>query len=62
MAHYRLYLLNSLGRIIRPEAVEAGTDDAAIAAAREFDHAFGVEIWDGARRVATVRPGSTTGV
>lgn len=56
MTHYRLYFLNKLGRIVRREEVDVATDAEAAAIAREHDHAFAVEVWDGARQAATVHP------
>lgn len=57
MTHYRLYFLSKLDRIIRREEVDVATDADAVAAARELDHAFAIEVWDGGRQVTTVTPG-----
>jgi hypothetical protein len=54
MAHYRCYLLDGRGKIVKSEDVDAASDDDAVARAREFlarqgSHAF--ELWRGRERL-----------
>ncbi|PSJ36337.1 hypothetical protein [Allosphingosinicella deserti] len=54
MIHYRLYFLGPDGGFLRAEDVNVADDEAAIATARERDHAETVEVWERARLVAAV--------
>ena len=61
MRGYRLFCLNNRGAIIAVNTVECDGDDDALAQAEkmlnEESPCHGIEIWEGARRVAQV-PGS----
>jgi hypothetical protein len=52
MADYRIYLIDETGHIRRVKEVEAASDEAATAAAREFAAGERFEIWNRARLVA----------
>jgi hypothetical protein len=56
MRDYRLYFLNAEARIMRSEVVTVETDADACAEAERLDHAYAIEIWEGARKVALVHP------
>jgi hypothetical protein len=51
---YRVYCLDSRGKISKGEWLQADTLEAAIEAARETCGGQHFEIWDGARRLAEV--------
>lgn len=55
MTTYRIHSVHQ-GRLVESFELEAPDDDAAIAAARARVRALPLEIWSGARRVATVEP------
>ena len=57
MTQYRLYFHDATGHFMRAEHVEVGDDDAALAAARQLDHSYCIEVWDKARQVGLVSPG-----
>ncbi|WP_442679074.1 hypothetical protein ACSBM8_16465 [Sphingomonas sp. ASY06-1R] len=57
MRNYRLYLLDASERIIKSEVVTVATDDEAGAEAARLGHPNPIEIWEGARKVALIRPG-----
>ena len=59
--HYRVYKLNSAGRIVSGDWIEAESERQAIARAETFraDGAPQIELWQGARRVA-ILPGADT--
>lgn len=56
MGHYRLYFLGHEGRFLRAQDIEVESDQEAVQAARELDHAHCIEVWQGARLVAKVDP------
>jgi hypothetical protein len=54
MAHYRCYLLDGRGKIVRSEDVDAASDDDAAGWARELLARSGssaVELWRGRHRI-----------
>ena len=51
---YRVYCLDSRGKINKGDWLQADTLEAAIEAARETYSGQHCEIWDGARRLAKV--------
>ena len=56
MHSYRAYLLDADGHIIDRIDLTCGDDESAKARAREFVNGHAVELWDGARMVATFGP------
>ncbi|WP_420139697.1 hypothetical protein [Sphingomonas sp.] len=58
MPNYRLYLLDASDRIIRSEVVSVETDAEAGDEAARLGHENAIEIWEGARKVALIRPAS----
>jgi hypothetical protein len=56
MRNYRLYLLDASERIIKSEVVTVATDDEAGEEAARLGHPNPIEIWEGARKVALIRP------
>lgn len=56
MAHYRLYFQDERGHFIRAADADVKSDDEALARALELDHAHGIEVWSGPRKVALVQP------
>ena len=56
MAHYRLYFRDEQGHFIRAADADLQSDDQALARALELDHAHGIEVWSGRRRVALIQP------
>jgi hypothetical protein len=71
MYHYRIYLLDDLGRIFHGEDVQAPDDSAAIAAAwnllqthnaNDPDIAYGIEVWLGKARILNSWTGSGGGI
>jgi len=56
MPDYRLYFHNSEGHFMRAEAIDVADDEAALAKARELDHAHCIEVWQGKRKVGIVEP------
>ena len=55
MRDYRLYCLDGVKRIARAaEVITAGSDDEAVAQARELHKPAACEIWQGRRLVATI--------
>lgn len=58
LATYRLFWINGAGRITAAaDLIEAMSDDDAIRQARDLAKGRAVEIWCGARRVATLSDG-----
>ena len=58
LATYRLFWINGAGRITAAaDLIEAMSDDDAIRQARDLAKGRAVEIWCGARRVATLGDG-----
>lgn len=58
MRDYRIFPTNETGGVIGPaEIVSCATDQEAIERARAAVESHGIEIWDGARRVASI-PGA----
>jgi hypothetical protein len=52
---HRFYKIGADGRLDgMPDAVECADDDDAIAKATERATAYGIEIWDLGRRIATI--------
>jgi hypothetical protein len=54
MAHYRCYLLDGRGKIVRSEDVDAASDDAAAGWARDLlarSGSHAVELWRGRDRI-----------
>lgn len=58
MAHYRLYLFNAGSHFAGVHDLDVETDREAMRAAGDFNHAHGVEVWSGARKIGTLRPAS----
>jgi hypothetical protein len=56
MHSYRAYLLDADGHIIDRIDLTCGDDESAKVRAREFVNGHAVELWDGARMVATFGP------
>ena len=57
MADFRLYVLGSDGRILRPIEMVAEDDDEAIALARDHLNGEPGELWNLSRMVRSFRPG-----
>jgi hypothetical protein len=57
MADFRLYVLGSDGRILRPIEMIAEDDDEAIALARDHLNGEPGELWNLSRMVRSFRPG-----
>src|SRR6478736_8631205 len=55
VTEYRAYLLGRDGRIQGFEPLSCADDAAAIVAARRLIAPHGVEVWQGARRVVTLK-------
>lgn len=51
---YRLYVLDSVGRFADVEEWNCPSDVEAMAQATRHAHAFGAELWQGARRLSTL--------
>jgi hypothetical protein len=56
MPYYRLYLLNTDGRILHASEAEVENDAAGIMRARSIGHPDKVEIWQEKRKVGIVDP------
>lgn len=56
MSEYRVYLMDGNHGIVAVHTVICNEDENAIIAARPFAHGREVEIWDGARKVARLKP------
>lgn len=56
MPEYRLFFHGADGHFMRAETIDVADDGAAMAKAREIDHAHCIEIWEGARKVGVVEP------
>jgi hypothetical protein len=56
MHHFRLYFLDSHGRILRAEDYCGDDDASALAEAVRRDHADYIEIWQGTRKAGSVDP------
>jgi hypothetical protein len=56
MPDYRLYFHGADGHFMRAETVDVADDEAALARARDLDHAYCIEIWCGRRKVGIVEP------
>ena len=55
MVAYRIYLVNRAGQLQGPPIViECQNDDAVVIKAREYVDGSSAEIWDEARKVATI--------
>ena len=55
MSDYKLYYLDSTGQVVLPDYIEASDDEDAIRQARELKrNARKVEVWQGARTVASL--------
>ena len=61
MAHYRLYLLNELGRICDVTDLECEDDVQAVAAAERVPYCRPKELWLSDRMVAVIPPASPEG-
>jgi len=57
MPHYRVYFLDERNKITAATNVLAENDEEACAAARQLDRAHDIEVWQQARKVATIAPG-----
>ena len=55
MPDYHLYFQDERGHFVRRRDIEMADDEGALEAARGFDHAHGIEIWCGKRKVGLVR-------
>jgi hypothetical protein len=55
MSNYRLYALDEDGCVRSAIALDARDDGSAVREARRIVNAFGVEIWDGRRRVRVLK-------
>jgi len=56
MPEYRLYFHGPDGHFMRAETLDVGDDEAALAKARELDHAHCIEVWHLKRKVGIVQP------
>jgi len=57
MPEYRIFRLDNSGKIVqRSEKIKFENDQDAIHDARKTLNGATIEIWDGPRRVATIRP------
>jgi hypothetical protein len=56
MAEFRIYFLNSEGRIGSAEVLEADDDSRAMEVFQKLDHCYGLELWQRERRVAVRVP------
>lgn len=56
MVHYRFYSLDANGHIAGVQIYEAADDVTALEAAQKLCASGPMEIWDGARCVAQLRP------
>jgi hypothetical protein len=55
MSEYRLWCLDTRGRILHPHDLEAGDDQTALATANQREHPeHDCELWQGQRRVAKI--------
>ena len=53
---YRLYVLGRDGHVSRRIDLECASDQEAVLLVSEHHHVHGMELWDGARLVATFPP------
>jgi hypothetical protein len=60
MAYYRLHLLGVEEHILHSYAVEAESDQVAIARARALGHIHKIAVWQERRKVGVVEPPATT--
>ena len=58
---YRAFLLGCNGRIRSSQMIEAATDDEAQSLAARIVNAFGVDLWERARHLASFPPLSMAG-
>ena len=57
MGEYKLYVLDDAGHIMAPpRIIDAADDAAAVQTARQYLDGKDLELWLGARRVATLKP------
>ena len=56
---FRAFILDDNNRIIRSEVLSVSTDDEALGAAAAFTAENDLEVWQGNRRIATLRKGGT---
>ena len=56
MTGYYLFFLDKAGHFMRRQQIEVESDEAAIQCAYDLDHAPGIEIWCGKRKVALIHP------
>ena len=56
MPHYRLDFLDEHNKITAATDVSAENDEEACAAARQLERAHDIEVWQQARKVATIGP------
>lgn len=56
MAWYRLYFFSSRDKIARAMDMECADDDEAVRCVADHPHKFGLELWQGARRVRRFEP------
>jgi hypothetical protein len=62
MPLYRFYRLKKGGHTAGPpEILDCRDDASAIAKAKELLNVLEIEVWDGARRVINLQPGSAAG-
>jgi hypothetical protein len=55
MSNYRLYALDEDGCVRSAFALDARDDIGAVREARKIVNAFGLEVWDGHRRVRVLK-------
>ena len=58
MKHYRIYSLNHQGGISRARDLDCADDLDALSQGEKLSAENPVEIWQGSRRVARVKPGN----
>ena len=58
MTDYRLYCLDSFGKITTAEWITAPDDQEAVARARALDKQVSCELWQRDRFVARIEPGT----
>ena len=56
MKTYRIYSLDSRGRIVGDRDLDAATDEEAVFAARSLQRTLATEVWSRDRRVGRIPP------
>jgi len=62
MPEYRIFRLDDAGKILGPsEAIQFENDQNAVRETRKTLSGATIEIWEGPRRIATIRPNENEG-